>query len=65
MAKANTFATGRWQPPHIGVAGLVRVWFERRRGRRDLLGLNDQMLHDIGVTWLDVQREIDKPFWRP
>ena len=40
------------------------TWQARGRTRRDLAGLNDQMLHDIGATRADVEREYRKPFWR-
>ena len=43
---------------------LVGTWMERRRQRRDLSGLDDQMLKDIGVTRAEAAREIAKPFWR-
>jgi uncharacterized protein YjiS (DUF1127 family) len=41
------------------------VWHERARQRRALLGLNDQALHDFGVSRADATSEGDKPFWRP
>ena len=40
------------------------LWQARGRARRDLAGLNDYMLHDIGATRADVEREYRKPFWR-
>ena len=39
-------------------------WQERANGRRELLGLNERMLHDIGISRADAEREADKPFWR-
>jgi uncharacterized protein YjiS (DUF1127 family) len=32
--------------------------------RRILAMLDDHMLKDIGLTRMDVEREISKPFWR-
>jgi uncharacterized protein YjiS (DUF1127 family) len=39
-------------------------WHAHARARRDLALLDDWMLHDIGVTRADVEREWRKPFWR-
>lgn len=39
-------------------------WVDRRRQRRALLGLNDDLLKDIGVSRADAFREATKPFWR-
>ena len=40
------------------VAGFVQTWLERRAERRALLGLNDDILKDIGVSRCDVEREV-------
>ena len=48
----------------VAVFELVSVWQERRRQRLTLGRLDDRMLHDIGLTYSDVDREISKPFWR-
>lgn len=37
---------------------------ERRRQRRQLAGLDDRTLLDIGVSRADVEGELDKPWWR-
>ncbi|HYH37223.1 MAG TPA: DUF1127 domain-containing protein [Azospirillum sp.] len=42
----------------------VAEWHQRAVSRRELAQLDDRMLHDIGVTSADVEREIAKPFWR-
>ncbi|NVK20072.1 MAG: DUF1127 domain-containing protein [Methylocystaceae bacterium] len=42
---------------------LLSLWAERNRSRRQLAGLSDHMLHDIGLTRADVTAEADKPFW--
>jgi uncharacterized protein YjiS (DUF1127 family) len=39
-------------------------WVDRRRQRRALMGLNDDLLKDIGVSRADAFREASKPFWR-
>ena len=41
------------------------VWQRRHNDRLHLLSLDDHMLHDIGVSLADVEREASKPFWRP
>ncbi len=37
---------------------------ERGRQRRTLMSRDDHMLHDIGLSRSDVEREASKPFWR-
>lgn len=44
---------------------VLLTWHERHRQRRDLAGLTDHMLRDIGLSRADVAIEADKPFWRP
>ena len=43
---------------------LAYGWTERSRQRRSLMRLDDHMLHDIGLSRSDVEREGSKPFWR-
>lgn len=40
------------------------AWLERMRERRQLAGLSDGMLKDIGVSRADVEHVVEKPFWR-
>jgi uncharacterized protein YjiS (DUF1127 family) len=40
------------------------VWRERRRQRSELSHWSDRDLHDVGLSWGDVIREVEKPFWR-
>ena len=42
----------------------LRVWRERVRQRRELTHWTNRDLHDIGLSWSDVVREAEKPFWR-
>ncbi len=42
----------------------LTLWQARRRARRQLADLSDEMLQDIGVSRADVEREYGKPFWR-
>ena len=48
----------------VGLFDQLAVWQERRRQRFTLARLDDRMLRDIGLTAVDVQHEISKPFWR-
>lgn len=52
-----------------GLAGMILAvvdnWIERHRQRNALLGLNDAMLKDIGVSRADAAREGGKAFWMP
>lgn len=59
---------------HILAADLVPVldrvietpiaWLERLRERRQLAGLSDGTLKDIGVSRADVEHLVEKPFWK-
>jgi uncharacterized protein YjiS (DUF1127 family) len=40
------------------------IWRDRRRQRRELTHWTDRDLHDVGLSWSDVVREAEKPFWR-
>ncbi len=54
-----------WQTRLTGVVDRLLNWHERARQRRELQGLSDQMLRDIGLSRADVEAEASKPFWRP
>ncbi len=43
---------------------LFRKWRRRIRERRALAEFTDRDLRDIGITRVDVQNELAKPFWR-
>jgi uncharacterized protein YjiS (DUF1127 family) len=45
------------------VDGLM-LWQQRGRSRRLLGGLDDYMLHDIGIDRATAERESAAPFWR-
>jgi uncharacterized protein YjiS (DUF1127 family) len=40
------------------------IWRQRYRQRRELTQWTDRDLHDVGLSWSDVVREAEKPFWR-
>ena len=46
------------------VRAMLREWRRRRKGRLELARLDERMLRDIGLTRLDAEYEINKPFWR-
>ena len=41
-----------------------RVWARRWHQRHELTQWSDRDLHDVGLSWSDVAREAEKPFWR-
>lgn len=46
------------------LSGKVKRWWQRQVGRRELARMDEQALHDMGITRSDAQRETKKPFWR-
>jgi uncharacterized protein YjiS (DUF1127 family) len=44
--------------------GLISEWLRRSESRRELAGLCDRTLRDIGISRTDALCEADKPFWR-
>jgi hypothetical protein len=54
--------------PNLGQAGgrlvgLVLRGYDTWRQRRALQTLDRRMLHDIGISAADVEREVRRPFW--
>ena len=43
---------------------VLLLWLQRWRERRQIAGLSDHVLKDIGVTRADVDGETRKAFWR-
>lgn len=37
---------------------------ERRKQRQALMGLDDYLLKDIGISRSEAEQEVSKPFWR-
>ena len=61
----------RWQASAHRLSGFLsavraalREWRRRKNGRLELARLNERMLRDIGLTRIDAEYEINKPFWR-
>jgi uncharacterized protein YjiS (DUF1127 family) len=48
----------------VQLGETLHVWAERRRQRSELARWNERDLHDVGLSWSDIAREAEKPFWR-
>ena len=48
----------------LKILELPFVWLERLHARKELAGLSDAALKDIGLARGDIQAEVDKPFWK-
>ena len=48
-----------------GLVDSVITWQRRHKDRLHLMALDDRLLHDIGISLADVEREVSKPFWKP
>ena len=42
----------------------LREWRRRIRDRRELAGLGEMILRDIGISRAEAQYLADKPFWK-
>ena len=40
------------------------TWQRRHKDRMHLMSLDDRLLRDIGISYVEVDREASKPFWR-
>jgi uncharacterized protein YjiS (DUF1127 family) len=49
---------------HFQPLTTLREWRRRARARREIAGLSDLMLQDIGITRADAEYLSGKPFWR-
>ena len=56
----NNHVPGIW----TALNETLHVWHQRFQARRELTRWSDRDLHDVGLTWSDVVREAEKPFWR-
>jgi uncharacterized protein YjiS (DUF1127 family) len=54
----------RYQRSDRGWIALVKIWWRRMEDRQTLATMDDQSLHDIGITRCDAMNEASKPFWR-
>jgi uncharacterized protein YjiS (DUF1127 family) len=46
------------------LSNRVQLWISRWRQRDELTHWSDRDLHDVGLSWSEVVREAEKPFWR-
>jgi len=46
------------------ITETVDLWLRRYQARRELTHWSERDLHDVGLTWSDIVREVEKPFWR-
>lgn len=49
--------------PSANLGPTVLRWIAVARQRRDLAGLDDRALADIGITPAAARRECSRPFW--
>ncbi len=49
---------------HFQPLARLRQWRRRIHERRELAGLSELMLHDIGITRAEADYLASKPFWR-
>ncbi|MBI1986663.1 MAG: DUF1127 domain-containing protein [Rhodospirillales bacterium] len=54
----------RWRRWAGQLAATLRLWRQRARSRRALVGLTDRELADIGICRYDARIESNKSFWR-
>lgn len=47
-----------------GLVECLLAWQDRARSRRQLGGLNNRLLRDIGIDRATAQIEADKAFWQ-
>jgi uncharacterized protein YjiS (DUF1127 family) len=50
-----------WRPSQL--LTLLLGWLWRARSRRELAGLSDAQLRDVGLNRDMIKREAEKPFW--
>ena len=46
------------------VTETLHTWHQRYRARQELTQWTERERHDVGLSWSDVVREAEKPFWR-
>lgn len=49
----------------VRLGRCVLAWQRRAAERAQLAELDAHMRRDIGLSWEEVRREAEKPFWRP
>jgi len=56
----NHHVAGVW----AALAETFHTWRQRYRMRQELSHWTERDLHDVGLSWSDIVREAEKPFWR-
>lgn len=56
----NNHDSGVW----ARISHQFHVWASRWQQRHELSHWSDRDLHDVGLSWSEVVREAEKPFWR-
>ena len=56
----NHHVAGVWAT----LAETFHTWRQRYRTRQEFSHWTDRDLHDVGLSWSDIVREAEKPFWR-
>lgn len=49
---------------HFHPLATLRQWRRRSHERRELAGLDETMLHDIGISRAEALYLANKPFWK-
>jgi len=56
----NNHVPGVWEQ----CAETLGLWLHRYQTRRELTRWSERDLHDVGLSWSDIVREVEKPVWR-
>lgn len=64
IAALTLAAVARVEAFSAQVLEIARTWARRSNDRYQLAAMNTRMLNDIGLTRIDVDREIAKFFWQ-
>ncbi len=50
--------------PATRLLTLLKLWINRSKQRKQLATLDERFLKDVGISKVDANQEIAKPFWR-
>jgi uncharacterized protein YjiS (DUF1127 family) len=65
----STFSNQKMTNNHVpgffeALNETIHVWRQRYQARAELSHWTERDLHDVGLSWSDVEHEAEKPFWR-